>query len=97
VCALCMTASVFMVMHKVAASTACLALQTFAGMQGTKVSVAGVRAELEALHAKFKDRHRYLLKVLTAKTLKISWQSELHYLVMRINFNDFHGKSDDLY
>ncbi|KAL0024075.1 hypothetical protein WJX79_003630 [Trebouxia sp. C0005] len=63
---------------------------------GTKVSVADARAELEALHAKFRDRHRYLLKVLTAKTLKISWQSELHYLVMRINFNDFHGKSDDL-
>ncbi|KAL0024129.1 hypothetical protein WJX77_000413 [Trebouxia sp. C0004] len=64
---------------------------------GTKVSVADVRAELEALDAKFKDRHRYLLKVLTAKTLKISWQSELHYLVMRVNFNDFHGKSDDHY
>ncbi|KAL0048039.1 hypothetical protein WJX82_006302 [Trebouxia sp. C0006] len=64
---------------------------------GTKVLVADARAELEALHAKFKDRHRYLLKVLTAKTLKISWQSELHYLVMRINFNDFHGKSDDPY
>ncbi len=84
-------------MHKVVHRIVCLHLQTFAGVQGTKVSVADARAELEALHAKFKDRHRYLLKVLTAKTLKISWQSELHCLVMRINFNDFHSKSDDLY
>lgn len=66
-------------------------------LQGTKVSVADVRAELETLHANFRDRHRYLLKVLTAKTLKISGQSELHYLVMRINFNDFYTKSDELY
>ncbi len=66
-------------------------------MQGTKVSVADVKTELQALHASFKDRHRYLLKVLTAKTLKISGQSELHFLVMRINFNDFYAKSDELY
>ena len=66
-------------------------------MQGTKVSVADVKAELAALHARFKDRHRYLLKVLTARTLKISGQSELHYLVMRITFNDFYAKTDDLY
>jgi len=84
-------------LHTVLHRSVCLHLKTFAGIQGTKVLVADARAELEALHAKFKDRHRYLLKVLTAKTLKISWQSELHYLVMRINFNDFHGKSDDPY
>lgn len=84
-------------LHKVLHRSVCLHLKISAGVQGTKVSVADVRTELEALHAKFKDRHRYLLKVLTAKTLKISWQSELHYLVMRINFNDFHGKADDPY
>ena len=66
-------------------------------MQGTRISVAEVQSELAALHAQFRDRHRYLLKVLTAKTLKISGQSELHYLVMHINFNDFYAKSDQLY
>ena len=60
------------------------------------VSVADIHRELEQLHISFRDRHRYLLKVLTAKTLKISGQSELHYLVMQINFNSFYAKADDM-
>lgn len=67
------------------------------GVQGTKVSQAEVPRQLEQLHINFRDRHRYLLKVLTARTLKISGQSELHYLVMHINFNSFYAKPDDLY
>ena len=70
---------------------------TVFGLQGTKVSVTGLQNELQQLHINFTDRHRYLLKVLTAKTLKISGQSELHYLVMQINFNDFYAKSDNMY
>ncbi|KAL3159096.1 hypothetical protein ABBQ32_011094 [Trebouxia sp. C0010 RCD-2024] len=64
---------------------------------GTKVSQAEVQRQLEQLHINFRDRHRYLLKVLTARTLKIGGQSELHYLVMHINFNSFYAKADDMY
>lgn len=64
-------------------------------LQGTRVKVPETLAELQALHISFRDRHRYLLKVLTAKTLKISGHSELHYLVMRINYNGFYAKGDD--
>ena len=56
-----------------------------------------IQRELQQLHINFRDRHRYLLKVLTAKTLKISGQSELHYLVMHINFNSFYAKADEVY
>ena len=66
-------------------------------MQGTQISVTEIHEELEQLHVNFRDRHRYLLKVLTAKTLKISGQSELHYLVMQINFNSFYAKTDEMY
>lgn len=66
-------------------------------MQGTKISLAEIYQELKQLHNNFRDRHRYLLKVLTAKTLKISGQSELHYLAMQINFNSFYAKTDEMY
>ena len=66
-------------------------------VQGTRTLVPDVQRELKQLHSSFRDRHRYLLKVLTAKTLKISGQSELHYLVMQINFNDFHAKADEMF
>lgn len=54
-----------------------------------------VLAELQALHVRFRDRHRYLMKVLTAKTLKIGGDSELHHLVMRMNYNGFYAKADE--
>ena len=42
-------------------------------MQGLADSVRGVmQQEQVQLHQAFRDRHRYLMKVLTAKTLKIS-------------------------
>lgn len=59
--------------------------------------MADVHQELQQLHISFRDRHRYLLKVLTAKTLKISGQSELHDLVMQINFNSFYAKAENMY
>lgn len=74
-----------------------VALSAVSDLQGTKAAAADVQRELQQLHSSFKDRHRYLLKVLTAKTLKISGQSELHYLVMQINFNDFYAKADEMY
>lgn len=63
-------------------------------MQGLADSVRGVmQQEQVQLHQAFRDRHRYLMKVLTAKTLKISGQSELHNLVTVLNFNDFYRES----
>ena len=52
-----------------------------------------MRQEQVQLHQAFRDRHRYLMKVLTAKTLKISGQSELHNLVTVLNFNEFYRES----
>eukprot|EP00884_Botryococcus_braunii_P006928 jgi/Botrbrau1/16236/Bobra.0066s0022.1 len=46
--------------------------------------------KLEQLTADFRERHRYLLRVLTARTLKIGGYSALHHLVMRLNFNGFY-------
>lgn len=65
-------------------------------VQGTRVNVPETLAELQALHLKFRDSHRYLLKVLTAKTLKIDGHSELHYLIMRINYNGYYTKDDQI-
>ena len=63
-------------------------------MQGLADSVRGVMQQEQVhLHHAFRDRHRYLMKVLTAKTLKISGQSELHNLVTVLNFNDFYRES----
>jgi Gamma tubulin complex component C-terminal len=46
--------------------------------------------KLDLLTADFRERHRYLLRVLTARTLKIGGYSALHHLVMRLNFNGFY-------
>ena len=46
--------------------------------------------KLTALQAEFADRHRYLLKSLNAKSLKIDDKSGLQYLVMRLTFNRYY-------
>eukprot|EP00891_Asterochloris_glomerata_P001218 jgi/Astpho2/1218/Aster-x0468 len=69
-------------------------LQRALRQKGLADSVRGVmQQEQVQLHQAFRDRHRYLMKVLTAKTLKISGQSELHNLVTVLNFNDFYRES----
>lgn len=50
------------------------------------------RQGLAKLQADFMDRHRYLLKSLTAKTLKIGDDSGLQYLVMLLDFNCFYQR-----
>ncbi|KAK9804286.1 hypothetical protein WJX72_004797 [[Myrmecia] bisecta] len=63
--------------------------------QGAAASATRVlQGELAELQTAFRDRHRYLLKVLTAKTLKIGGYSELHHLVMRLNFNSFYPEAE---
>ena len=49
-------------------------------------------AKLAGLQADFSDRHRYLLKFLSAKSLKIGDKSGLHHLLMRLDFNGFSSK-----
>jgi hypothetical protein len=49
-------------------------------------------AKLGRLLTDFSDRHRYLLKFLSAKSLKIGDKSGLHHLLMRLNFNGFYSR-----
>lgn len=44
-------------------------------------------ADVQRLQDAFNDRHRYLLKLLMAKTLKISTQADLKFFTMSLNFN----------
>lgn len=67
-------------------------LQDIASSSSVKLS-----QELRELDTNFRDRHRFLLKVLTAKTLKISGTSELHNLVMRLDFNNFYQTNDEIH
>ena len=46
---------------------------------------------LTKLEAEFNDRHRYLLRLLTAKSLKIGDKSGIQYLVTLLNFNGFYN------
>ena len=57
-----------------------------ASVQDAVTAEDGLKA-LAKLNADFADRHRYLLKSLTAKSLKIGDQSGLPQLVMLLNFN----------
>ncbi len=49
-------------------------------------------AKLGGLQADFADRHRYLLKFLSAKSLKIGGKSGLHNLLMRLDFNGYYTR-----
>ena len=49
-------------------------------------------AKLAGLQADFSDRHRYLLKFLSAKSLKIGDKSGLHHLLLRLDFNGFYSR-----
>ena len=51
-------------------------------------------AELQRLQDAFNDRHRYLLKLLTAKTLKISTQADLKFFTMSLNFNHVYKEAE---
>lgn len=51
-------------------------------------------ADLRRLQAAFNDRHRYLLKLLTAKTLKISTQADLKFFTMSLNFNHVYKEAE---
>ncbi|KAK9819014.1 hypothetical protein WJX74_004303 [Apatococcus lobatus] len=51
-------------------------------------------AELQRLQGTFNDRHRYLLKLLTAKTLKISTQADLNFFTMSLNFNHIYKEAE---
>lgn len=51
-------------------------------------------AELRRLQDAFNDRHRYLLKLLTAKTLKISTQADLKFFTMSLNFNRIYKEAE---
>ncbi len=60
---------------------------------GVEMILAG-SAELQRLQDSFSDRHRYLLKLLTAKTLKISTQADLKFFTMSLNFNKVYKEAD---
>ena len=52
-----------------------------------------VNRKLQELKVDFKDRHRYLLRALTTKSLKIGAKSGLQDLVVLLNFNNFFSDS----
>lgn len=62
----------------------CLPLQD---LQQTEV--AGQK--LDTLQSEFADRHRYLLKVLSVRSLKIGDKSGIQELVTMLNFNHYYA------
>ena len=50
----------------------------------------GLERRFERLRGDLEDRHRFLLRSLTNKSLKIGAKSGLQDLVMLLNFNNFY-------